>query len=164
MKRILTPIAIVCLLVFAGGEAGARMGMNKNHNRMNKRASRLQYLKVAELIDYLNLDDETAGKLMVLMSKNRKERTAIAKELDSKAEELAALAEAEKPDKAKIEAKINDLEKTREKLNTLRDKHHNELKKLLGTVGYAKYLAFEYRWKGRMMKGMRNKRRMKKNR
>lgn len=107
-------------------------------------------MRVEQLIKNLGLDKETADRLLPLLTANRQERQAQQEKMEKAVEALAKEAKNDNTDPARLNAAIDELEKTRAEFNTLRDRHHAKIKEILGVTKYARYLAFEEGWKGQM--------------
>ncbi|MDT3696543.1 MAG: hypothetical protein ROY99_09120 [Ignavibacterium sp.] len=141
MKKILLTLFLVGIISFVG--IPQRM-----HDKPNKHKNKLAQLEKAKLIDALELDEETAIRFFARRNQSKKDID----ELEKKSDEIIAQLENTMKDKDSHKEEnqkrlITDLLKTKQQIESEKQKFINSLSDILSTEQIARFVVFEKRFR-----------------
>lgn len=137
LRNLRTTILMLCLAVAGAafaqkpGPGPAPGGDNKIRAKVQER---VRALRVARLIERLDLDEAGVAKLMPILDRAYDEIGALAKDAGDARRELMALVAADKPDEARINKLVDKLIAAKQKMDKIGDDMIRDMRKVLTPV------------------------------
>jgi len=147
------------MLAQPGQGRGMQRGRGMRDADMQKK---IREVKKIKLLEILNMDEESSDKFLAKYSFYDKKIAAEKNKIDEFSIKLQDAVDNKSSEKILAE-RINAMDAVRDNLYRLHREMSAEMKTILSTEQYAKFIVFEHRFMKRLFKMMNNRRRMKNN-
>lgn len=159
-KNAVPAFIVLGLMVFAFAKAGAQ-----DESADPSIKGRISEMRKAKIVKFLELTPEQAAKFSPVYDRQQEQQRTMKKDIASKAKALNKLTRSGSADQ-EIAAKAEDLRTAIRKMWQQSDADMNEIKSVLTTKQYARYVAFEIQFREALQKaalkragrGMKNRR------
>jgi Spy/CpxP family protein refolding chaperone len=135
MKRTLIPFITLLSITFAG-VMSARA--DKGDDLREKLRERVKAMRIARMIEALDLDEKSTVKVMPIVDKAMDDLGAIAKDAGQSRRGLRQLMQADKPDEGQINKLVDQLMNDRDQAKGIEDQMIKDLRKVLSPEQTAK--------------------------
>ena len=147
------------MLAQPGQGRGMQRGRGMRDADMQKK---IREVKKIKLLEILNMDEESSDKFMAKYSFYDKKIDAEKNKIDESSIKLQDAID-NKSSEIILSERINAMDAIRDNLYRLHKEMSAEMKTILSTEQYAKFIVFEHRFMKRLFKMMNNRRRMRNN-
>lgn len=141
MKTILLTVFLILIMAFVGMP-------QKMHDKPNTKKGKLQQLEKIKLIDALELDEETSIRFFARRNQSQKEIEALEKKSDEIMMQLEnTIANENSKDSEKQKGLISELFKTRQQIETEKQKFITSLSDILSSRQIVQLVIFERKFR-----------------
>ncbi len=114
---------------------------------------KIEAIRIWRLTEELKLDEKTSARLASLLSSIDQRRAMIARESMEAMRDLRAYLKSEKPDRSKLKAALDRIERNQNEMMDLRKKEIGGVRDILTVEQQARYVLFQQKFR-REMRGM----------
>jgi Spy/CpxP family protein refolding chaperone len=116
-----------------------------------KMQQRIEDLRKVKLLDILDLKGDQVEKFFAVYNKHQKQHEKLRQDIDAKSKELQVMIEKGAQD-AELSIRVEELRKLVRDMGKAMDQRFDEIKSVLSTKQYAKYVVFEARFRDELQR------------